>query len=401
MSESDVLFNVKNQYTQKLREALATGLYEGLKSLWDSTKHSSFPGEVYAKFQNNLTKVPKWNQDIVQREYKRIVDRSNCEWMDDLIKHVFKLETQYTASVDSRTALLRIKMTVPDTPSFIHQCYVNVARAFYLHVPLMEDRSQKITKLQELTNYELARAIIYEEITRTVTQNIPMKELSEESLSPHSESEPEDFDGSDDVDDDDHLDHMSKSHDSPRRTHDNSPIESPGGKHHTLPSRFARHTPDKDTRPSSPRHSPSHDASLSKPSHDAFSARPSPSHSVSSSRPSPSHSVSSSGPSPSHEASSSMLSASSLPEPSLPQDFSSARPSQPDDTFAFKSGPSSRSSSRSSEKRLPSPDNSAESWERLFADSPVKPQLETVQQMASPSPNSRRDKEIHFFSDAD
>src|ERR1700712_4787306 len=112
MGENDVLLNVCNQYTLRLQEAIVIGLYEGLTHMWDMAKKRASSGEVYKEFQNNLRNVKRWNQTIVQGECKRIIDRSKCEWIDDLLKQVFKLNTQYLASVDSRTALMRIKVSV-------------------------------------------------------------------------------------------------------------------------------------------------------------------------------------------------------------------------------------------------------------------------------------------------
>lgn len=201
MDDNSLLFNVCNKYTAKLQETILIGLYEGLKQMWDLAKvNGGESGEVYREFQNNLKNVKKWNQDIVLGEFKRIVERSKCEWLDDLIKQVFKLNTQYLASVDSRTALMRIKVSIPDTPTFIHECYVNIARAFWLNVPLLEDRPQKINKFSELENFEKAKVLIKEAIMSTIMENVPMRELAHESLQVHSESEPDLDDDADDHD---------------------------------------------------------------------------------------------------------------------------------------------------------------------------------------------------------
>ena len=45
-------------------------------------------------FQNLLSRVPKWNNIIVEEERKRIIERSWCDYLEDLITcvHIIQLK---------------------------------------------------------------------------------------------------------------------------------------------------------------------------------------------------------------------------------------------------------------------------------------------------------------------
>ncbi len=392
MEENNLLLNVRDQYTQKLQDALAIGLYEGLKQMWDMAKQTAHSGEVYREFQNNLKNVKKWNTNIVQGEHKRIISRSKCEWIDDLIKQVFKLNTQYLASVDSRTALMRIKVSIPDTPTFIHECYVNVARKFWLNVPLLEDRSMKITKIAELGNYELALSLIKDAILNTVMENVPMKELAQESLQPHSDSEADD--SADDNDrhygilddgDDKYNNDAGDGDDGNGIDDDSADYSRRSPAQPVTPSRTYRMSPESEAVPSMG----------SKPGSLKYTNTPPPS------RTSSMRSLND----PSRTFSESLFE--NRPSSSGPSSRPSSKPSS-----RPSSRPSSKPSSRPSSSR-PSPSRSSPSSDATRLTPPVKPDLETVEEMnerrkRTPSPSTppaadreHPDDEMHFFSDAD
>lgn len=397
MDENNLLLNVRNQYTLRLQEAIAIGLYEGLKQMWDMAKRTANSGEVYREFQNNLKNVKKWNQSIVQSEYKRIVERSKCEWIDDLIKQVFKLNTQYLASVDSRTALMRIKVSVPDTPTFLHEAYVNVARAFWLNVPLLEDRPVKITKLQELANFERAKALIYEAIQTTIMENVPMRELTQESLQPPSESDEQSGD-------EDYAERLQNLIDDDDDKPFTAPAHSPASSVRSM--RSFHDQDDKNSPPSSTRQSSSPPQDARSPAPSERSAKsPAPSE-RSAKSPAPAER---SGKSPAHSERSAKS-----PAPSERSERSARSP------FPFEKFGGASAAHESPDAWEPRRDDGGDSarissWQddilRQSGESrqvtPVKPDLQTVENMddrpISPnaSPRDRRDDEIHFFSDAD
>ena len=56
-------------------------------------------------FQNFLSRVPKWNENIVTEETKRIVEASNCSYLEDLLTCVsyYTIKDSYIYSCITKT----------------------------------------------------------------------------------------------------------------------------------------------------------------------------------------------------------------------------------------------------------------------------------------------------------
>ena len=50
-------------------------------------------------FQNFLTRVPKWNQEIIDNEAKRIVEQSKCNYLEDLLTCVHITQLKVLTSI--------------------------------------------------------------------------------------------------------------------------------------------------------------------------------------------------------------------------------------------------------------------------------------------------------------
>ncbi len=181
----------KREYTIMLNQHLYPGIYQGLKSIWDDARKTAAPRRVYEDFQNRLARVKKWNQDVIDNEYRRIVDKSRCEWLDDLIKQVFVINTQILASVNMHTVdpNKKIKVKVPKGDKFIHFCYKECARAFYEEAPLMEDRSGVVSRVDQIKNRQKAYKLITTCIENTVRNMLPIESLLKGTMQPDDEGE--------------------------------------------------------------------------------------------------------------------------------------------------------------------------------------------------------------------
>ena len=64
-------------------------LIQGLQSIFREACDLCVNNEENEKylmtFQNFLTRVPKWNQQIIENETKRIVQESKCNYLEDLL----------------------------------------------------------------------------------------------------------------------------------------------------------------------------------------------------------------------------------------------------------------------------------------------------------------------------
>ena len=184
MEDKNYVLVAKKEYTTVLVYTLYPAIYQGLKCIWEDSKKNAKPRLVYAEFQNRLTRVKKWNQDVIENEYKRIVDKSKCEYLEELIKRVFVINTQILAAVQIHNfdPSKKIKVQVPKGDKFIHCCYKECARAFFENALLMEDRPGTITRVEQSKNLQKAYKLIITCIENTIRNLLPIESLLKDTM---------------------------------------------------------------------------------------------------------------------------------------------------------------------------------------------------------------------------
>ena len=176
-----ILF-ARDEFMKVLKYKLYPGIYQGIKSIWEESKRTVLPKLVYKDFQERLSRVRKWNQDIINAEYNRIIHKLDCEWLDDLIKKVFIINTQILA-VTNGNPNNKIKVKIPKGDKFIYYCYKECARSFYENALVLEDRKESITRVQQSENLKKAYKLINMCIENTVRSLLPIESLVTDSMS--------------------------------------------------------------------------------------------------------------------------------------------------------------------------------------------------------------------------
>ena len=87
---TSMLSEAKNEYCIRLLNVLTPMVIEGLKSILseaDTLCIANNEEEKYLMtFQNFLSRVPKWNNDIITEETNRIIAKSGCNYLEDLLR---------------------------------------------------------------------------------------------------------------------------------------------------------------------------------------------------------------------------------------------------------------------------------------------------------------------------
>ena len=98
-----MLSEAKNEYTIRLLNILAPLTIEGIKSIlkeaWDLCVSNEEERKYLMTFQNFLSRVPKWNQTIIEEETKRIIEQSGCNYLEDLITCVHITQLKVLTSI--------------------------------------------------------------------------------------------------------------------------------------------------------------------------------------------------------------------------------------------------------------------------------------------------------------
>jgi hypothetical protein len=125
-------------------------------------------------FQNLLSRVPKWNNIIIEEERKRIIERSGCGYLEDLITCVHIIQLKVLTCIRVGNKQKKIDISIPKLDVFIHKVYIHVARKVYMNVYLFE---KNISPLQIQKNHRELESLIQECILMTIRESIPTEAI--------------------------------------------------------------------------------------------------------------------------------------------------------------------------------------------------------------------------------
>ena len=191
-----VLVDAKEEYTKQLVSILKPCFYQGIKSIYldakDICMQDNIPDKILMQFQELLSRIPKWSQDIINKEYERILNVSKCDYIEDLLKVIYVSHIKVLTIVHSAQKNKKITVKVPSGSHFIHLCYIEIAREFWKDPYLF---SENVSKYELQKNMRDSENMISECITETIRKQLPVRHILKEFLNePDEDIEEEDED---------------------------------------------------------------------------------------------------------------------------------------------------------------------------------------------------------------
>jgi hypothetical protein len=183
--EDYYLVEAKKEYTGYLISTLTPSMYNGFKDIFEQSKRILNGNSVFKNFQILMSNVPNWNNYMLDKEVSDITKETGCDWLDNLITAVFVSHSKILTSVkvgNYRPRNKKIDLKIPDTTSFIHQCYVQAAREFYKNPMLFMDDTNIVRPDEILKNQSLAQSIIKYSILSTIIKLLPFRSILNEYL---------------------------------------------------------------------------------------------------------------------------------------------------------------------------------------------------------------------------
>lgn len=172
------LHESKNEWGARLLTILTPLISEGLKSIFDESyklcKNNNELDKYLMTFQNFISRIPKWNPNVIEEESKRIVERSRCGYLEELITCVHIIQLKLLTSMRVGQKQKKIDINIPKLDDFIHKAYIHVARKIYKNVYLFEIN---IPPLQIQKNNRELEIIIQECILNTIRDSIPVESI--------------------------------------------------------------------------------------------------------------------------------------------------------------------------------------------------------------------------------
>ena len=172
------LHESRNEWCSRLVSIFTPLVIEGMRSIFNESWKICVDNDEINKylmtFQNLLSRVPKWNNNIIEEERKRIIERSGCDYLEDLISCVHIIQLKVLTCIRVGNKQKKIDISIPNLDSFIHKTYINAARKIYTNVYLFE---KNLSPLQLQKNNRELEMIVQESIMMAIRESIPTEAI--------------------------------------------------------------------------------------------------------------------------------------------------------------------------------------------------------------------------------
>ena len=172
------LNEARNEWSARLMNIVAPHIINGFTTIFKDAYELCLENEEDEKylmtFQNFLTRIPKWNEELITKEVERLVETSGCNYLTELITcvHIIQLKALTSARVGQKQQ--KIDIDIPKLEQFIHNCYILVARKLYTNIYLFE---ADVSPLEKQKNNRELELITKECILNAIRDSIPIEQI--------------------------------------------------------------------------------------------------------------------------------------------------------------------------------------------------------------------------------
>ncbi len=172
------LHESRNEWSARLVSILTPLIIDGYKSILNEAiklcKENNEMEKYLMTFQNLISRVPKWNSIIIENERKRIIEKSGCSYLEDLITcvHIIQLKILTVMRVGQKQK--KIDINIPKLDDFIQNVYIHVARKIYKNVYLFDINVPPLQIQKQNRELEL---IVQECILNTLRESVPVESI--------------------------------------------------------------------------------------------------------------------------------------------------------------------------------------------------------------------------------
>ena len=176
MDYLNLLVDTKKEFSIYLINNLSPEINKGIFSIFENCKNMvQQNNNILMSFQQVLSDVPNWQSGVVYTETMRIKDK--IPYIEDLLTAVFISNMRLLCSIKNKNKQIKVK--VPKLETFIHKCYIEVAKEFWTYTYLFNDN---INKLEIQKNKRQIDIIIKNSIEEVVRKLLPLKTILKDYL---------------------------------------------------------------------------------------------------------------------------------------------------------------------------------------------------------------------------
>ena len=177
----------RSEYTKQLATFIVPSLVGWFQSLWH--RNSFDKQRCLSLFQSECEEIARWNQDRIHDEVRVLIERSGCDYMEELMTAVFIAHTKVLTAVRLSSRQKKLSITVPKLDHFVHRIFREAARMFWKSPFLFTDGGAVVERQKNVLQIE---ALATEAITTAVRSLLPVKQILKDYLDGDEDEEIED-----------------------------------------------------------------------------------------------------------------------------------------------------------------------------------------------------------------
>lgn len=182
----------RNEWVSRLLNVMTPNIVDGFKALFTDAYTLCLENDETEKylmtFQNFISRIPKWNDELISNEVERITNNSGCGYLEDLITCVHVVQLKALTCIRVGQKQKKVDIDIPKLSDFVHKCYINVARKLYSNIYLFE---KDVSPLQIQKHSREFEIIVREGIINAVRESIPVEQILRSYLDETTEEDVE------------------------------------------------------------------------------------------------------------------------------------------------------------------------------------------------------------------
>ena len=167
----------RSEYTKQLATFIVPSMVGWFQTLW--SRNATDKQRCLSLFQTECEEVARWNQDRINDEVRVLLEKSGCDYMEELMTAVFIAHTKVLTAVRLSTKQKKLSITVPKLDHFVHRIFREAARGFW-KTPFLFMTDHGVMERQK--NLLQIEALASEAITTAVRGLLPVKQILQDYL---------------------------------------------------------------------------------------------------------------------------------------------------------------------------------------------------------------------------
>ena len=130
--------HIRNRFSLMVLPHVSEGIWSVYENARTICEKNDQMDQVLKTFQNLLTRIPVWTDEVLQAEVKRSVAASKCSYLEELLTGVLLTYLRAFAAIQYRSTQdsVEVEFERPPLPRFLHEYYKEVARRCWEHAYL-------------------------------------------------------------------------------------------------------------------------------------------------------------------------------------------------------------------------------------------------------------------------